>query len=381
VTPFSLESAVGQSSTALWYFTRSAGLVALIALTASIVVGVVASIGWTTERWPRFLSQSVHRNLSLFCLGLVAIHVITTVGDGYVPIGFLDAFIPFRSPYRPIWIGLGALTLDLMIAVLITSALRHRIGFRSWRFVHWLAYLCWPIALFHGLGSGTDAPLPVVLAVNAACAAAVLAAVACRLISGRAFSVRQRAVATIGTVVLTLAAIVFAALGPLRPGWAHRSGTSPALLAQIAARYSSPSVATSPSPSGSHTPPTAAPAVPRVPSVPFTVALDGTQQQAGPDSQGNVQVTLSMKLHDAASTPLDVILNGAAANGGGVSMSSGSVTFGPYRGVVTALDGGTVSATVQAQSQIHLVVSLELNRQSGAMAGTVTGSSGTGTNQ
>jgi hypothetical protein len=115
--------------------------------------------------------------------------------------------------------------------------------------------------------------------------------------------------------------------------------------------------------------------------VPFTVALDGTQQQAGPDSQGNVQVTLSMKLHDAASTPLDVILNGAAANGGGVSMSSGSVTFGPYRGVVTALDGGTVSATVQAQSQIHLVVSLELNRQSGAMAGTVTGSSGTGTNQ
>lgn len=381
MTPFSLESAVGQSSTALWYFTRSAGLVALIALTASIVVGVVASIGWTTERWPRFLSQSVHRNLSLFCLGLVAIHVITTVGDGYVPIGFLDAFIPFRSPYRPIWIGLGALTLDLMIAVLITSALRHRIGFRSWRFVHWLAYLCWPIALFHGLGSGTDAPLPVVLAVNAACAAAVLAAVACRLISGRAFSVRQRAVATIGTVVLTLAAIVFAALGPLRPGWAHRSGTSPALLAQIAARYSSPSVATSPSPSGSHTPPTAAPAVPGVPSVPFTVALDGTQQQAGPDSQGNVQVTLSMKLHDAASTPLDVILNGAAANGGGVSMSSGSVTFGPYRGVVTALDGGTVSATVQAQSQIHLVVSLELNRQSGAMAGTVTGSSGTGTNQ
>jgi methionine sulfoxide reductase heme-binding subunit len=381
VTPFSLESAVGQSSTALWYFTRSAGLVALIALTASIVVGVVASIGWTTERWPRFLSQSVHRNLSLFCLGLVAIHVITTVGDGYVPIGFLDAFIPFRSPYRPIWIGLGALTLDLMIAVLITSALRHRIGFRSWRFVHWLAYLCWPIALFHGLGSGTDAPLPVVLAVNATCAAAVLAAVACRLISGRTFSVRQRTVATVGTVVLTLGAIVFAALGPLHPGWAHRSGTSPALLAQIAARYSTPSVATSTSPSGSHTAPTAAPAVPGVQSVPFTVALDGTEQQAGPDTQGNIQVTLSMKLHDAASTPLDVILNGAAANGGGVSMSSGSVIFGPYRGVVTALDGGTVSATVQAQSQIHLVVSLELNRQSGAIAGTVTGSSGTGTNQ
>jgi DMSO/TMAO reductase YedYZ heme-binding membrane subunit len=381
VTPFSLESSIAQSSTALWYFTRSAGLVALIALTASIVVGVVASIGWTTERWPRFLSQSVHRNLSLFCLGLVAIHIVTTVGDGYVPIGFLDAFIPFRSPYRPIWIGLGALTLDLMIAVLITSALRHRIGFQSWRFVHWLAYLCWPIALFHGLGSGTDAPLPVVMAVNATCAAAVLAAVACRLISGRTFSVRQRTAATVGTVVITLAAVVFAALGPLRPGWAHRSGTSPTLLAQIAARYSSPSVTTSTSAAGSQTAPTAAPAVTGVPSVPFNVALDGAAQQAGPDTQGNIQVTLSMTLHDAASTPLDVILNGTAARGGGVSMSSGSVTFGPYRGVVTALDGGTLSATVQAQSHIQLVVSLELNRQSGAITGTVTGSSGTGTNQ
>jgi hypothetical protein len=205
--------------------------------------------------------------------------------------------------------------------------------------------------------------------------------VACRLISGRTFSVRQRTVATVGTVVLTFGAIVFAALGPLRPGWAHRSGTSPALLAQIAARYSTPSVATSTSPSGSHTAPAAAPPLPGVPSVPFAVALDGTQQQAGPDTQGNIQVTLSMKLHDTASTPLDVILNGAAASGGGVSMSSGSVIFGPYGGVVTALDGGTVSATVQAQSQIHLVVSLELNRQSGAIAGTVTGSSATGTNQ
>ena len=86
------------SGKALWYLTRSTGLVALVLLTATVVLGVVASVGWTTERWPRFLSQDVHRNLSLFCVGFVAIHVITTVSDGYVPIGFADAFIPFRTP-------------------------------------------------------------------------------------------------------------------------------------------------------------------------------------------------------------------------------------------------------------------------------------------
>ena len=377
----SVTSAVGQSSTALWYFTRSAGLVALVALTASLVVGVIASIGWTTERWPRFLSQSVHRNLSLFCLGLVALHVTTTVVDGYVPIGFLDAFIPFRSPYRPIWIGLGALTLDLMIAVLITSALRHRIGFRSWRFIHWLAYLCWPIALFHGLGSGTDASLPLVLAMDAICAAVVLAVVGWRLMSGRTFTIGQRTAAAIGTVVVALAAVVFAVLGPLRPGWSQRSGTSSALLAQIAARYASPSVPASPNQTGAQPPPTPSPTVNGVPPTPFTVALDGTEQQAGPDSQGNVQVTLSMRLHDVASTPLAVTLNGTAANGGGVLMSSGTVTFGPYRGVVIALDGGTVTATVQASSPIQLVASLQLDRQSGAITGTVTGSADPGGNR
>src|SRR5579872_4808025 len=99
-----------QSSKALWYLTRSTGLVALVLLTGTVVVGVMASVGWTTERWPRFLSQDVHRNLSLFCVGFVGLHVVTTVSDGYVPISFADAFIPFRTAYRPLWVGLGALT-------------------------------------------------------------------------------------------------------------------------------------------------------------------------------------------------------------------------------------------------------------------------------
>ncbi len=92
-------------------------LVSLILLSATVVLGTVASVGWTTDRWPRFLSQSVHRNLSLFCLALIGVHIMTTVGDGYVPISLADAVIPFRSPYRPIWVGLGALAFDMLLAV------------------------------------------------------------------------------------------------------------------------------------------------------------------------------------------------------------------------------------------------------------------------
>ena len=215
------------NGTALWYLTRASGVVALLLLTGSVVLGIVASVGWATQRWPRFLSQNIHRNLSLLCLGFVAVHIVSTVGDGYVPIGLADAVVPFRSPYRPLWVGLGALSFDLLLAVLVTSALRHRIGFRSWRFVHWLAYLCWPIAVLHGLGTGSDTSLGPVLAVDAVCTVAVLAAVSLRLVTGRTFGARPRLVAAAGAVAVTVALGAFAALGPLRPGWSHRSGTSP----------------------------------------------------------------------------------------------------------------------------------------------------------
>ena len=180
-----LVATVGHGSTALWYLTRATGLVSLILLSATVVLGTVASVGWTTDRWPRFLSQSVHRNLSLFCLALIAIHVVSTVGDGYVPIGLADAVIPFRSPYRPVWVGLGALAFDLLLAVALTSALRRRIGVAVWRGVHWLAYACWPIAVVHGLGSGSDARLPGATLVFVACTGSVAAAVAWRLVAGQ----------------------------------------------------------------------------------------------------------------------------------------------------------------------------------------------------
>jgi len=376
--PTSTMVASASSAKALWYLTRSTGLVALVLLTATVVIGVVASVGWTTQRWPRFLSQDIHRNLSLFCVGFVAIHVVTTVSDGYVPIGFADAFIPFRTAYRPLYVGLGALTFDLLLAVLLTSAFRRRIGFASWRFVHWLAYLSWPIALVHGLGSGTDTPLTVVIAVEVLCAGAVLVAVIWRLATGRAFTAGRRTGAAAGMVVVAVGIIVFAAVGPLRPGWSRRAGTSTALLAQLARKNAG---ATTSAPNGSvgTSPSSTAPPVGgtgTVPAAPFSADLSGSQTTTSPDAQGNVQITLAMQLRDQSSTPLTVVLDGAALASGGVSLSSGSVTFGPYHGVVTSLSGGTLSADVSSPTPMTLTLSLEVDPNSGALSGTVSGSNG-----
>jgi sulfoxide reductase heme-binding subunit YedZ len=171
------------SSPVLWYATRAAGLVTLLMLTASVLLGVMTTGRFASERWPRFLTTSLHRNISLLVLVFLALHVGTTVIDSYVSIPVTAVFVPFISSYHPFWLGLGAVALDLLVALVATSLIRNRLGLRAWRRVHWLAYLCWPIGLAHGLGIGTDRDTIWVFAMTIGCAAAVAAAATWRLVT------------------------------------------------------------------------------------------------------------------------------------------------------------------------------------------------------
>ncbi|MGO8824450.1 MAG: ferric reductase-like transmembrane domain-containing protein [Acidimicrobiales bacterium] len=364
-----LLATVGHGSTALWYLTRATGLVSLILLSATVVLGTVASVGWTTDRWPRFLSQSVHRNLSLFCVALIGIHIVTTIGDGYVPIGLADAVIPFRSPYRPIWVGLGALAFDMLLAVAITSGLRRRIGAAAWRGVHWLAYACWPIALVHGLGSGSDARIPGAMLVFVVCTGSVAAAVAWRLAAGRARSVGWRLGGAVTGAAVLLVIAGFALAGPLRPGWSHRAGTSSALLAQLSGAattsYSGASALATPS----TTPRPSA----GIPSTPFDTSVSGTVATSPPDANGDSEVTLTMQLGDTTA-PLTVRIVGPSENGG-VAMRRSVVSFGALTGQVTALDGSSIGAVVNGPSgSLSLTINVSLDAAAGTLTGQVSGS-------
>ena len=164
------------SGPGLWYATRAAGLVTLLLLTATTALGLLTAGRVSTVRWPRFLVIGLHRNISLLALVFLGVHIGTTVVDSYTSIGIQDAVIPFLSGYHRLWLGLGAIASDVLIAVSVTSALRQRIGHRCWRAVHWCGYLCWPIAMAHGLGIGTDQSQTWVLVLAVACGAAVLVA-------------------------------------------------------------------------------------------------------------------------------------------------------------------------------------------------------------
>jgi predicted ferric reductase len=222
-----------------WYVTRSTGAVALLLLTFTIVLGVIDVKRLNAARWPRFVIDSLHRNAALLALVFLVVHILTSVLDGFASISLSDAFVPFIGSYRPFWLGLGAIAFDLTLAVILTSLLRARIGFAAWRAVHWLTYASWPIALVHGLGTGSDATGVWLVPLSIACMVAVAAAAFARLIEGWRENIALRGTAVLGTGAFALFIALWLPSGPLGTEWARRSGTPAKLLGHTHAKVSS----------------------------------------------------------------------------------------------------------------------------------------------
>ncbi len=169
------------SDTILWYATRGAGVVSLVLLSGVVVLGIVSVLRWQTPSWPRFLTTGLHRNLALATLTFLALHVVTAVVDPFTALGWNAAIIPFSSSYRRLWLGLGVVAVYLLLAIVVTSLLRPLFGHHVWRLIHWFTYLMWPIAVIHGIGTGTDPRFGWMLAIEAVCIGSVVLAVAWRV--------------------------------------------------------------------------------------------------------------------------------------------------------------------------------------------------------
>jgi len=197
-----------------WYAARAAGITAYLLLSGVVVVGLTLSAKKTFPRWPRFAVEDVHRFGGLLVGAFVSIHVVAIAIDAWLPFSFASLIIPFVSRYRPIWVGLGIATVELLLAIAVSNHYRRRIPYRVWRRVHYLNFAVWAGATVHGLGSGTDRSASWALALYAIAASAVAAAVVWRV--GRArLGARTAPLAGIATVIASLL-VVTLGLGPLR---------------------------------------------------------------------------------------------------------------------------------------------------------------------
>jgi hypothetical protein len=288
---------------------------------------------------------------------------VTTVLDGFAPIGLQDAVVPFRSGYRPVWLGLGAVALDLVLALALTSLVRARIGYRAWRALHWAAYAAWPLALVHALGAGSDPRSGWMRVIVAAVAAAVAVAVLVRIGRAAAQPAAARGLRIAAVLVAALAVSAWYATGPGRRGWAARAGTPASLrAAPAAARVARPAVRR---------------AVAALPQPPYRAPVRG-RLTASRRADGLAIVDLRGRTGRPAAGVLWIRIQGRPLDDGGLAMTASGVRYGPsaapsrYVGSVASLAGTRLVLALHGpQGPLRLRVRLRIDQAAGSFAGTV----------
>jgi methionine sulfoxide reductase heme-binding subunit len=355
-----------------WFITRGTGAIALVLLTVSVALGIAEVRRVRLPTVPRFVVDALHRNASLLAVVFIVVHIATSILDGFAPIGLLDAVVPLHSAYRPIWLGLGAVAFDLMLAITITSLVRQRIGYTTWRAVHWLAYLSWPVALVHTFGTGSDAKTHWLLVLSALCVLVVVVAIIARVMPGWPDNLPVRVAALAGAALVPIGLVAWLPSGPLGSNWARRSGTPAAVLA-AAHGTTVATTTTAARGSGGSSPSSSATA-----SGPSTSSVSGTLRTAQL-SDGSALVDISLIAGSGLLHDVHIRIRGQPANGG-VAMTSSRVSAGPatnpdqYQGQVTGLNGSNVQAAVTDGGGAHLTVVAQLNVPPGsaAVTGTLT---------
>lgn len=356
-------AAVGPSL--YWYLTRGSGAVALVLLTVSVVIGIAGSMRLSAPAWPRFAIETVHRDVSLLVVVFLVIHIVTSVLDSFAPISLTASVIPFISSYRPLWLGLGTLSFDLILALTLTSLIRRRLGYTTWRTVHWFAYASWPVAVLHGIGTGSDTKVAWMLALTALCVAAVVVAAGLRFGRGEGTPGALRAPGVALSVIVAVGIVAFTLIGPLQKGWAKKAGTPSSLLARAApVRVSTVRPAA---------PPTGTTGAPR----PFSAVLSGRVRQRS--AAGGGLVDLDLHLVGPMSGRLRVRLAGSPIPGGGLSMTGSQVDLlldpsagSLLAGTITSLQGSDFIARVTGPGGgLTLNVRLNIDQRTGAVTGRV----------
>jgi sulfoxide reductase heme-binding subunit YedZ len=162
-----------------WLAGRSAGIVAYLSLSLSVVLGVAMATGALPRR-VRPAVRTLHERVALLALGAIATHGLLILADGWLHPGLVGVLVPFTMAYRPAWTGLGILGGYLTVLLSLGYYARRTLGPRRWRAAHRFIPIAWALAAIHALGAGTDGATVWLRAIIAATAATVLALLVAR---------------------------------------------------------------------------------------------------------------------------------------------------------------------------------------------------------
>jgi len=346
-----------------WEVARVGGFVAYGLVLTSVVLGLVLSLRWRSVRYPRFVTTELHRFVTLLGIVFIVVHGLAVFVDPFIKLGPAEVLVPFVSHYRPLWVAMGITAGYLALAVYLSERVRSRIGYRAWRLFHYLTFLIFVFATFHGLATGSDSRTPWAMAIYGGSVILIGALLTARLwpVEGRSPRPAFLLLPIVGVVIV---ATVWTIRGPLAPGWNSAAGGTPsAVVAQVAQGPAAQPAAT------------VAPSTPIRPiSLPFEASLTGTARQTGGQdgvvtlearfvgsADGRLEATIPLS-DDAASAPLTMTVDpsGATCTGsltfarGQVLGGSCSLPDGRVLGVAMRVgldDSGTLVGTLQVTNE------------------------------
>jgi methionine sulfoxide reductase heme-binding subunit len=155
-----LSARAAQDEPLLWYLTRTFAVASYIALTLSVLLGMLRAIARTSGERLSWVVDELHSFAASLTGGLIAGHLISLKFDPFIPFTFANLFIPGDQPYRPLASNLGVFAFYTMAVVLVTSWIRALLPYRFWRVLHVFSFVAFGLVTAHGLLAGSDASEP-----------------------------------------------------------------------------------------------------------------------------------------------------------------------------------------------------------------------------
>lgn len=337
--------------TLTWEIARVGGWLAYILVTTSVALGLLLSLKATSDNWPRFITNELHRFVTLVALVFTGLHTLAVLLDPFTGFTPAEVLVPLASHYRPLWIAMGIVSAYLLVAVWGSEYVRKRIGYAWWRRFHYLAFAVFLLGTLHGLGTGSDSAQPWALALYAACGGVVTLLIAARIVRAIPRRTGDVAVFVVGATFLALAA--FAVVGPAQPGWnavANSGNGNGASAAWLAAN---------PTTAGASSAPTADFDAAVVATVVDDEQLRGTFTGDGSGATGTLQLAIDEGT---------VVLELDFADGWECVGNASAVAQGSLAGSCTAPDGLTIGVNLtdlQRRGDGAVIGSLEVKPTSG----------------
>ena len=374
-----------------WDAARAGGFTAYLLVTLSVLLGLALSLRWQPRWFPRLISYELHVWITVLSFIFLGIHIFASWIDPFTRFVLGELRIPFVSHYRPLWMALGIVALYLSLAVTLSLFVRRQIGYTWWLRLHELSFALWALATIHGLGTGSDTRTIWGIELDIVSAILVCGLLCVRLLQPVTPGGRIHPVWASLVGVALAVAIIWTALGPLRPGWnaIANNGNGSGGVVQAAGNPSSASSAATSTP-GASSQNDNAPF-----SQPFTASAQGDITSGSDPTTGQPIQRLDLTLSGAQQGVLRIQLweqrddngdgdgdgDGDDDDHGGAVVTDSQVTLGAdastplYQGSVTRLRGGYMVARLNAiqPGQPPIQLTINVREQGNSLSGTVSG--------